>query len=52
MKKYNYVLVGSGLFAGVFAWHAKKHGKSCLVVERRDHLGGNIYCEEMEVQEM
>ena len=48
MKKYNYVLVGSGLFAGVFAWHAKKHGKSCLVVERRDHLGGNIYCEEME----
>lgn len=48
MKKYDYVLVGSGLFAGVFAWYAKKNGKSCLVVERREHLGGNIYCDEME----
>ncbi len=48
MKKYDYVLVGSGLYAGVFAWYARKNGKSCLVVEKRDHIGGNIYCEEIE----
>ena len=43
MKHYDYVLVGSGLYAGVFAWYAKKNGKTCLVVEKRDHIGGNIY---------
>lgn len=48
MKKYDYVLVGSGLFAGVFAYMANKNGKSCLVVEKRDHIGGNIYCSEVE----
>ena len=48
MKKYDYLLVGSGLYAAVFAYMAKKHGRSCLVVERRDHIGGNIYCEEVE----
>lgn len=48
MKKYDYVLVGSGLFNGVFAYLARQKGKKCLVVERRDHIGGNIYCENME----
>ena len=48
MKKYDYVLVGSGLFNGVFAYLARQKNKSCLVVEKRDHIGGNIYCEEME----
>lgn len=47
-RKYDYILVGSGLYAGVFAWYARKNGKSCLVVERRDHIGGNIYCEDVE----
>ena len=48
MKHYDYVLVGSGLFAGTFAWHAVKAGKSCLVIEKREHMGGNIYCEDVE----
>lgn len=48
MKKYDYVLVGSGLYAGVWAYLAKKQGKTCLVVEKRDHIGGNIYCEDIE----
>lgn len=47
MKKYDYLLVGGGLFSAVFAHHAKQRGKSCLVIEKRDHLGGNIYCEEI-----
>lgn len=47
MKKYDYVLVGSGLYAGVFAYLAGKKGKRCLVVEKRDHIGGNVYCEDV-----
>ena len=39
MKKYDYVLVGSGLYSGVFAYLAGKKGKKCLVVEKRDHIG-------------
>ena len=45
---YNYLIVGSGLFGAVFAYEAKKRGKSVLVIERRNHVGGNIYCEEKE----
>ena len=45
---YNYLIVGSGLFGSVFAHEAKKSGKSVLVIERRNHTGGNIYCEEKE----
>ena len=45
MKKYDYILVGSGLYSGVFAWFAKQKGKKCLVLEKRDHIGGNVYCE-------
>ena len=48
MKKYDYVLVGSGLFAGVWAYLAARQGKRCLVVEKRSHFGGNIYCEDIE----
>lgn len=48
MKTYDYVLVGSGLYSAVFAYLAKQKGKKCLVVEKRDHVGGNVYCEEIE----
>ncbi|SDP06655.1 UDP-galactopyranose mutase [Selenomonas ruminantium] len=44
----DYLIIGSGLFGAVFAHEAKKAGKSVLVIERRDHVGGNIYCEEMD----
>ena len=45
---YDYLIVGSGLFGAVFAHEAKKAGKSVLVLERRDHVGGNVYCEEKD----
>ena len=43
MKRYDYLIVGSGLFGAVFAHEAKEHGKRCLVLERRSYKGGNIY---------
>ncbi len=48
MDRYDYVIVGGGLFGGVMAWYARQNGKSCLVIEKRSHLGGNLYCEEIE----
>ena len=48
MRHYDYLLVGAGLYSAVIAWYAKQAGKSCLVLERRDHIGGNVYCEEIE----
>ena len=48
MKQYDYLLVGSGLYNGVLAYLAGQAGKKCLVLEKRDHIGGNIYCEEVE----
>ena len=48
MKKYDYLIVGAGLFGCVFAYEAKKRGKECLVIDKRDHTGGNIYCEKIE----
>lgn len=48
MKTYDYLIVGAGLFGAVFAYKAKQQGKKCLVIDRRPHLGGNIYCEKME----
>jgi len=45
---YDYLIVGSGLFGSVFAYEATRRGKKCLVIEKRDHLGGNIYCENIE----
>lgn len=47
-KKYDYLIVGSGLFGATFAYCAKQKGKTCLVIDKRPHLGGNVYCEEME----
>ena len=44
-KQYDYLIVGSGLFGAVFACEAKKAGKRCLVIEKRSHAGGNIYCD-------
>ena len=46
-KKYDYLIVGSGLFGSIFAYEASKRGKSCLVIEKRNHIGGNIYCENV-----
>ena len=48
MAKYDFILVGSGLFSGVIAYKAAQAGKRCLVIEKRDHIGGNVYCEEVE----
>lgn len=48
MAQYDYLIVGGGLFGGVFAYEAKRHGKTCLVLEKRPNLGGNIYCENVE----
>lgn len=48
MQKFNYLIVGSGLFGATFAHLAKKQGKKCLVIEKRPHLGGNVYCENIE----
>lgn len=46
--KYDYLIVGSGLFGATFAYKAKQAGKKCLVIDKRPHLGGNIYCENIE----
>ena len=48
MKTYNYLIVGSGLFGATFAHRAKLAGKRCLVIDKRPHLGGNVYCENVE----
>ena len=48
MKKYDFLIVGSGLFGSIFAYEAKKRGKSCLVIDKRDHIAGNIYTKEVE----
>ena len=45
---YDYLLVGAGLYNAVFCEHAVRAGKSCLVVERRSHIAGNIYTEKVE----
>lgn len=46
--KYDYLIVGSGLFGATFAYFAHKQGKKCLVIDKRPQLGGNLYCEEKE----
>jgi UDP-galactopyranose mutase len=47
-SKYDYLIVGAGLFGAIFAHEATKHGKKCLVIDKRNHLGGNTYCEDIE----
>ena len=46
--KYDYLIVGSGLYGAVFAYEMKKRGKKCLVIDKRKHIGGNIYCEDVD----
>ena len=48
MKSFNYLIVGSGLFGATFAHMANKRGYKCLVIDKRTHLGGNVYCEKIE----
>lgn len=48
MNHYDYLIVGSGLFGATFAYRAKHMGKKCLVIDKRQHLGGNVYCENIE----
>ena len=47
-KKYDILIVGSGLFGATFAYRARKAGKKCLVIDKRPQLGGNVYCENVE----
>ena len=48
MRPYDFLIVGSGLFGATFAYLAHRDGKKCLVIDKRPHLGGNVYCEEVE----
>ena len=45
---YDYLIVGAGLSGAIFAHEATKRGKKVKVIDKRDHIGGNIYCEEVE----
>ena len=45
---YDYLIVGSGLFGATFAHFAHKRGARCLVIDKRPHLGGNVYCQDVE----
>ena len=45
---YDYLIVGAGIFGSTFAWRVKQAGKRCLVIDRREHTGGNVYCEQIE----
>ncbi len=48
MKHYDYLIVGAGLYGSVFAYEAKKCGKSCLVIDKRDHIAGNVYTRDVD----
>ena len=48
MSNYDYLIVGAGLYGAVFAHEAKKAGKSCLVIDKREHIAGNIYTKEVD----
>lgn len=48
MKKYDYLIVGAGLFGATFAYRARMAGRKCLVIDKRSHAGGNLYCECIE----
>ena len=48
MKKYDYLIVETGLYGSIFAYEMNKKGKKCLVIDKRNHIGGNIYCENIE----
>jgi UDP-galactopyranose mutase len=46
--KYNYLIVGAGFFGSVFAHEAKKNGKTCLIIDKRKHIGGNCYTDKRD----
>ena len=48
MKKYDYLIVGAGLYGATFAYEMNKKGKKCLAIDKRYHIGGNVYCENIE----
>ena len=48
MAKYDYLIVGSGLYGATFAFLAKQKGKKCLVLDKRAHTGGNVFCENID----
>ena len=48
MNRYDYLIVGAGLYGATFAYRAKEMGKKCLVIDKRPHLGGSVYCENIE----
>ena len=48
-QRYDYLIVGSGLFGATFAYRARQAGKRCLVIDKRPHLGGNVYCEPVSL---
>lgn len=48
MREYDFLIIGAGLFGSVFAHEATKHGKKCLIIDKRSHIGGNTYCKEMD----
>ena len=47
-KKYNYLIVGAGLYGATFAYEAKKRGLNCLILDKRDHIGGNVFTKKVE----
>ena len=47
-KEYDYLIIGCGLFGAIFAHEMTKQGKKCLVIERRNHIAGNVYTEKVE----
>lgn len=48
LKKYDYLIIGAGLFGAVFAYEMTKRGKKCLVIDKRTHVGGNVYCQQKD----
>ena len=48
-KDYDYLIVGAGLYGSTFAHLASKRGKRCLVIDKRSHQGGNVYCEDVDM---
>lgn len=47
-RKYDYLIVGAGLYGAVFAYQMRQAGFSCLVIDKRSHKGGNVYCEDID----
>lgn len=48
VKSYDYLIIGSELFGATFAWQERQAGKRCLIIDKRPHVGGNVYCENIK----